>query len=204
MTDRPPESTGSTSSSDSRGTTGAKCALAVKGLMGIEAITWGSGSSWRTGTGVPDHIAAPIQLMCFELLPYALLRAGHISEKTFLLGMRNRSSTKYDGGSEAWAGFLCDPVSKDRVPVDELAGLRTVAGDVIVMIGGSADAFHTVTVSGTASTGPAKEGPMIYSLADRSPTSDPTEMTLGKIIAQFLPYETVAVQVLTVKPSLLE
>jgi hypothetical protein len=142
--------------------------------------------------------------MCYEFLPYALLRAKRLNQKTFLEGIQVKASGKYDGGSESWAAFLCDTTSQGRVAPDKLATLQVVPGDVIVMYGGSRDAFHTVIVSGTTSTGPASEGPMVYTLADRSPTDDPAEMTLSKIIEQFLPYDTVSVGAFTVKPALLE
>jgi hypothetical protein len=152
---------------------------------------------------VPDHRQASIKLMCFELLPYALVRAEHMSKTTFLKGMKNRNSGDFNSGSDAWASFLGTPTSQGLVSVDELETLRVVPGDIIVMYGESGAANHTVTVSADSPAVLSPKGPLVYSLADRSPTDYLTELTLAAIIDHFKAAPTQHVRVFTLKQALL-
>jgi hypothetical protein len=165
--------------------------------MNFTSIKWGYGSSWRTTTAVPDHTKASVELMCFELFPYALVRAGYMKEETFEAGIKNKSSGDFDSGSDAWAHFLGDPTSQGRVSVDELDTPQVQPGDIIVIYGTNGEGIHAVVTSDSSST----TDTLVYSLADRTPTDYLTELTLAGMVGLFEEYGTGSVRAFTLKPG---
>jgi len=126
---------------------------------------------------VPDYAAVPIQLMCFELFPYAALRADLISPAEFFAGLRVRS--KYDDGSTSWAAFFgMDPSLTPKRPLASMASQQPSRGDVIVLHTLAGTGAHTVIASGQ--TGQA--GPLLYSLW-HTPDNHPGRWPIAEIKA---------------------
>ena len=127
----------------------------------------------RAGWSVPDHDAAPIALLCYELFPYAALHAGLMAADTFFRGIASqRSSTGSGDGSIPWARFFQAKLASKAPPIDVTA--KYGRGDIIVFCDQSGDGFHTVTAAGRTD----QQGiPMVYSLAsdDKKPGLFPLE-----------------------------
>jgi hypothetical protein len=154
-------------------------------LTTATTITWGPGGGWRAdkpGRSVPDHEAAPITLMCFELSPYAAVRAGLMSSATFFKGMTKRSSAKSVDGSITWALFFGAQLTGKPASLDPTVTFKR--GDMIVICDRDGDAFHTVTASGQADHA---GGPMVYSLAAQD--KQPGHQSFTKVALDFEQYQ---------------
>jgi hypothetical protein len=142
---------------------------------------------YEIGPSVPNHEAGPIRLLCFELFPYAALRAGLMSDSTFFSGVAKRTSQA--DGSTSWARFLGGNLAgQPEVKVKDLKKAHFGRGDVIVLYNGPGSGIHTVTASGE--TDP-EAGPMVYSLAE-TPDNHPGRWPLTVVADTFSENDAVA------------
>lgn len=150
----------------------------------------------KPGWQVPDHASAPIKLMCFELFPYAALRAGLMPTATFFDGLAYRQAQRGDGdGSTSWAKFLGADLTADRQPPANAA--KAARGDIIVLYDTQVSGYHTVIASGV--TDP-EAGTLVYSIADDS-KKHPWLCPLPTLAKAFLPGASLAsIRVFTPRP----
>jgi len=131
----------------------------------------------KAGDSVPDHGTEPIELMCYELFPYAALHAGLLSAKKFF----ELLATGKDGGSEHWAAFFGGSLtSKPRL--ENLKTQEFSRGSIIVLYNQIGAGIHTVVASGQ--TDPDGGGSLVYSLS-HSPSSHPGLWPITTITATF-------------------
>jgi len=138
------------------------------------------------GWSVPDHTAGPITLMCFELFPYAALRAGFMSADRFFQGIASRSAAKGVDGSVSWARFFGADLTRKLPKADEVTTLNR--GDIILLCDQTGAAYHTVTASGQTNQAGR---PMVYSLAAQD--KQPAHSSLAKIADDYPLYPYVNV-----------
>lgn len=139
----------------------------------------------RPGWQVPDHSSAPIKLMCFELFPYAALRADLMPAGSFFDGLAHRNARRgKDDGSTSWAGFLGADLTVKRQPPGDAA--KAARGDIIVLYDDQGSGYHTVIASGA--TDP-EAGTLVYSIADDS-KKRPWLCPLATLAKVFLPGAT--------------
>ena len=118
------------------------------------------------GWQVPDHTSAPIELLCFELFPYAALRAELIPAGSFFGGLAYRDAQRRErdtDGSTSWASFLGANLQAERQPTSDAS--KAGRGDIIVLYDQRTSGYHTVIASGT--TDP-EAGTLVYSIAQDS------------------------------------
>jgi hypothetical protein len=138
------------------------------------------------GWSVPDHRAGPIELMCFELFPYAALRAGLMKADPFFQGIAKRSAAKGVDGSATWARFFGADLTRKLPKADQVTTLSR--GDIVLFCDQGGGAYHTVTASGQVDE---KGSPMVYSLAAQD--KHPGHFSLAKIADDYPQYPYVNV-----------
>lgn len=161
---------------------------AIKPLIGEKRITWGDGGSWREddSTEVPDHTQKPIELKCYELLPYALMRKDLISPEDFRTALKK---AKQGYASSFWANYLGGSgwtKEKDQL-FDDVKGevtesfksLAVQPGDIVILAL-NGEGMHTVIVSDVSTPG----DPQVYSLACNAPENHPVEISLKEIVVK--------------------
>jgi hypothetical protein len=138
----------------------------------------------KVGETLPDHEAGPIELMCYELFPYAALHAGAMPGKKFFAGLSEKSQ---ESGSENWAAFLGGTLSA-KPKLENLKDQDFAQGDLVVLYDQFGAAIHTVIASGQNDSGGG--GPLVYSLS-HSPTPNPGLWSITKIASTFTSGSTV-------------
>ena len=149
----------------------------------------------KVGDTVPKHEIEPIQLMCYELFPYAAMHAGLMTAEEFFQGLDRPSpaatdpvsgspvSGSPDSGSEYWAERLGEPL--DTKPELELEALKTKQfrrGDIIVLYtNGKGGGIHTMVAAGSASS---TGEPLVYSLSEL-PTNNPGRWPITQVVNTF-------------------
>jgi hypothetical protein len=131
----------------------------------------------KAGGSVPDHESEPIELMCYELFPYAALHAGLLSAKKFFEAL----GTGKDSGSEHWAALLGGSLSS-KPKLENLKTQEFNRGDIIVFFNRIGAGIHTAIASGQAD--PDGGGPLVYSLS-HNPSSHPGLWPITTITATF-------------------
>jgi hypothetical protein len=139
------------------------------------------------GQSIPDHDSAPIELLCFELFPYAAVHAKLMSSSCFFRGIANRGESSGLDGSIAWARFLGADLP-NAPAIEDLKQAKFGRGDIIVLYNGPGSAIHTVIASGDTHT---TEGPMVYSLSE-DPDPHPGHWPLTTVAATFTGNNAVA------------
>ena len=143
-----------------------------------ETVDAGSIRIRKIGETLPNHEAGPIELMCYELFPYAALHAGLMPGKTFFARL---SGSSQDSGSENWAAFLGGTLA-GKPKLENLKDQDFAQGDLIVFYDQFGGAIHTVIASGQTDSGGG--GPLVYSLS-HSPTPNPGLWSITKIAGTF-------------------
>jgi hypothetical protein len=130
------------------------------------------------GETVPNHEAGPIELMCYELFPYAALHAGLMPGKTFFARL---GGSREDSGSEDWAAFLGGTLT-GKPKLENLKGQDFARGDIVVFYDQFGAAIHTAIASGQTDSGGG--GPLVYSLS-HSPSPNPGLWSITEIVGTF-------------------
>jgi hypothetical protein len=166
-------------------TQGRQFTDAIKALIaGGNHISWGGGEAWRDdeSIAIPDHTREPIKLLCYELLPYALMRNGKMNEKQFRDHLSK--AKKADTRSEYWANLYGERTIRETIEnlidgaPESLRKLALQPGDIIILTSQYGVHEHTAIVSESTSAGT----PKVYSL-DGDLSETPSELPLGEMLA---------------------
>lgn len=130
------------------------------------------------GETIPDHEAGLIELMCYELFPYAAMHAGLMPSKTFFTRL---GGLRQDSGSEDWAAFLGGTLT-GKPKLEDLKGQKFARGDIVVFYDQFGGAIHTAIASGRTDSGGG--GPLVYSLS-HSPAPNPGLWSVTEIAGTF-------------------
>ena len=143
-----------------------------------ETVDAGSIRIREMGETIPDHEAGLIELMCYELFPYAALHAGLMPSKTFFTRL---GGLRQDSGSEDWAAFLGGTLT-GKPKLENLKGQKFARGDIVVFYDQFGAGIHTAIASGQTDSGGG--GPLVYSLS-HSPAPNPGLWSVTEIAGTF-------------------